>query len=73
MKDEQTTSAPIPGVEILDVNAAATFLTVSKNTLLHWLKTTDIPHRRIGKTILFTRAALIRWVSAGGDNCREGK
>lgn len=48
--------------EILDAESAARFLGVSERVLIENVEKLAIPCRTIGRTMIFSRAALVRWV-----------
>lgn len=54
------------GTDVLTVDEAAEFLRVGRNALYDAIGRGDVPHRRIGKTIRLSRAALMRWL---GRSC----
>jgi len=69
---QQTTfikSAPalIKNGDILDVDEAAALLKVSKKTIYTRVKNNAIPHAKLGRKLLFSRAKLTQWVSDGAD------
>lgn len=45
---------------------------VSGRTVLNWVETTDIPHRRIGGTIRFRLEEVDAWAARGGRPAQEG-
>ena len=47
--------------EILGVDELAEFLGVNRKTVLEYAGKGDIPHRRLGRRILFSRAAIMEW------------
>lgn len=47
--------------EILGVDDLADFLGVNRKTVLEYAGKGDIPHRRLGRRILFSRAAIMEW------------
>ncbi len=51
------------GKEIMNTIEAAKFLGVSKNTLYDAAGRLEVPFQRIGKRMLFSRTALIQWLS----------
>lgn len=53
-------SASVP--EVLDVNEAAALLGVSRWTLYGAVNRGDVPCRRLGRRMLFSRRALMRWL-----------
>lgn len=57
--------------EVLGVADAAKLLGVSRWALYESCNRNDIPHRRLGKRILFSRAALMVWLE--GASSRDGK
>ena len=68
---QQTTFIkPAPQVkngDILDVDEAAMLLKVSRRTVYNRVKAGTIPHARVGRKILFSRAKLSQWVADGAD------
>jgi excisionase family DNA binding protein len=61
---------PAPQVkngDILDVDEAAALLKVSRRTVYHRVKAGSIPHARVGRKLLFSRARLSQWVADGAD------
>jgi len=65
---------PIKNGDILDVDEAAALLKVSKKTIYTRVKNNAIPHAKLGRKLLFSRAKLTQWVSDGADlaNRAEG-
>jgi excisionase family DNA binding protein len=55
--DEQPTAD-----EVLDVEDVARLLRVGRNTIYELVGRNEIPHRRLGKQIRFSRAVLMRWL-----------
>jgi excisionase family DNA binding protein len=47
--------------DVLDVSAASRLLRVGRNTVYELVGRNQIPHRRLGKQIRFSRAAIRRW------------
>ena len=47
--------------DLLDVSAASKLLRVGRNTVYELVGRNQIPHRRLGKQIRFSRAAIMRW------------
>jgi excisionase family DNA binding protein len=68
---QQTTFIkPVPQVkngDILDVDEAAALLKVSRRTVYNRVKAGTIPHARLGRKILVSRAKLSQWVADGAD------
>jgi excisionase family DNA binding protein len=60
--------APVsdPNGDVLTVDEAAVFLRIGRNALYDAIGRGDVPHRRIGKTIRLSRAALVQWL---GRSC----
>ena len=61
--DEQP-SAPYDAV--LDVDELACLLRLGRNTIYELVGRNEIPHRRCGKQIRFSRAAVMRWLDSCG-------
>lgn len=49
--------------DVLDVRQAAALLRVGRNAVYEAVSRNKIPHRRIGRSIRFSRAALLAWLS----------
>lgn len=49
--------------EVMDVDAVALFLGVDRKTVYDYVGRGEIPHRRLGKRILFSRSALVAWLA----------
>ena len=47
---------------VLDVEDVARLLRVGRNTIYELVGRNEIPHRRLGKQIRFSRAAIMRWL-----------
>lgn len=58
VKDPSTAVAD----EVIDVQAVARLLHVGRNTVYELVGRNAIPHRRLGKQIRFSRAAVLRWL-----------
>jgi excisionase family DNA binding protein len=54
------------GDPALDVHDVARLLRVGRNAVYELVARNQVPHRRIGKQIRFSRSAIIRWL-AGTD------
>lgn len=50
--------------EILNVPAVARLLAVGRNTVYTLVARNQIPHRRVGKQIRFSRTAVVRWLAS---------
>lgn len=53
-----------PGHDVLDVPQVASLLSVGRNTIYGLVARNEIPHRRLGKAIRFSRAAVMSWLSS---------
>ncbi len=49
---------------VLDVEQAARLLRVGRNTIYELVGRNEIPHRRLGKQIRFSRDALMSWLGS---------
>jgi excisionase family DNA binding protein len=58
---------PVKNGDILDVDEAAALLKVSKKTIYTRVKNNTIPHAKLGRKLLFSRAKLTQWVADGAD------
>lgn len=52
------------GHDVLDVPQVAGLLGVGRNTIYALVAKNQIPHRRLGKAIRFSRAAVMSWLSS---------
>lgn len=59
--------------DVLDVPQVAQLLRVGRNTVYALVGRNAIPHRRLGKTIRFSRAAVMSWLSTSWQVAREGR
>jgi excisionase family DNA binding protein len=50
--------------DVLDVPQVASLLSVGRNTIYGLVARNEIPHRRLGKAIRFSRAAVMSWLSS---------
>jgi excisionase family DNA binding protein len=57
----------IKNSDILDVDEAAALLKVSRRTVYNHVKAGKMPHARVGRKLLFSRAKLSQWVADGAD------
>lgn len=55
-------SGAISDEDVLDVQGAMALLKLGRNAVYDGCTRGEIPHRRIGKCIRFSRAALLRWL-----------
>jgi excisionase family DNA binding protein len=53
--------------EVMTMEEAAAFLRVDRKTLYEAVARRTVPHQRLGKRILFSKAALLAWLAAGPD------
>jgi excisionase family DNA binding protein len=59
--------------DVLDVPHVASLLRVGRNTIYALVAKNQIPHRRLGKAIRFSRSAVMSWLSASWQVAKEGK
>lgn len=62
--------------EFLTYPQAAALLQVSERTLWTWVHERGVPHFRIGRTVRFSRSALLRWFFQqlrGGTDARDAE
>jgi len=50
--------------DVLTVEEAAKLLRVGRNSLYEAIGRLEVPHRRIGRKIRLSRAALMRWLAS---------
>jgi excisionase family DNA binding protein len=55
-----------PADVVLDVDEVAALLRLGRNTIYELVGRNEIPHRRCGKQIRFSRAAIMRWLDSCG-------
>ena len=53
-----------PGNDVLDVRGAMELLRLGRNAVYDGCARGEIPHRRIGKLLRFSRTGLLRWLDA---------
>lgn len=59
-------------LDVLDVREAAKLLRIHTDTLYNIVNRNEIPHRRLGRAIRFSRAALMRWLEDAGWRSSKG-
>lgn len=63
-----------PDADVLTVDDVATMLQVGRNAIYESVGRNEIPHRRIGKQIRFSRRAIVRWLDSwSSQGAKEGK
>jgi excisionase family DNA binding protein len=67
--DEQAMSAAVPSAsddpdDVLAVADLARMLRIGRNSVYGLVARNQIPHRRLGKQIRFSRAAVMRWLAS---------
>ncbi len=50
--------------DVLDARAAACLLKIGRNAVYEAVSRREIPHQRIGRTIRFSRSALLEWLAS---------
>lgn len=53
--------------DVMNVGEVASFLRVGRNQIYALVACDEIPHRRVGKHLRFSRDALVRWLSSCGQ------
>jgi excisionase family DNA binding protein len=67
-------SAPAAVDDVLDVAGATQLLRIGRNTVYELVARNAIPHRRLGKQIRFSRAAIMRWLGSWSlQGAKEGQ
>jgi excisionase family DNA binding protein len=51
------------GPDVLTVDEVAALLRIGRNSVYDGAARGEIPHRRVGRRLVFSRAALIEWLS----------
>lgn len=71
---DQAANVPLEsGHDVLDVPQVASLLCVGRNTIYGLVARNEIPHRRLGKAIRFSRAAVMSWLSLWSSrDAKEG-
>ena len=60
--------------EVINVERVAQLLHVGRNTVYELVGRNAIPHRRLGKQIRFSRAAIMRWLASwSSQSAKEGQ
>ncbi|NPV72169.1 MAG: helix-turn-helix domain-containing protein [Firmicutes bacterium] len=54
--------------DILNVDQAAQFLHVSRNTAYELVRRGVLPHAHVGRRIVLSRQQLVQWVESGGGS-----
>lgn len=67
------TAAPVLDDIALDVPQVASLLCVGRNTIYSLVAKNQIPHRRLGKAIRFSRLAVMSWLSTSWQVAKEGE
>jgi excisionase family DNA binding protein len=71
--DPEVASEPTAD-DVLDVAGATQLLRIGRNTVYELVARNAIPHRRLGKQIRFSRAAIMRWLSSWSlQDAKEGQ
>jgi excisionase family DNA binding protein len=58
---------------VLTVDDVAALTRVGRNTIYSLVARNQIPHRRMGKQIRFSRAAVMSWLATSWQVAKEGK
>jgi len=80
-EDTGATVAPKPSLDdatahadaVLTVDDVAALTRVGRNTIYSLVARNQIPHRRMGKQIRFSRAAVMSWLATSWQGAKEGK
>ena len=51
-----------PAIEILTADQLAALLGVNRKTIYEAVARDEIPHRRLGRRLIFERGAVLRWL-----------
>jgi len=51
--------------EIMTVDEVAAFLRVNRKTIYQYATRQRIPHRKVGRRFLFSKSALMEWLTGG--------
>jgi excisionase family DNA binding protein len=66
-------AANVNASAVLAVDDIAALLRVGRNTVYALVAKNQIPHRRLGKQIRFSRDAVMSWLAASWQVAKEGK
>jgi excisionase family DNA binding protein len=59
--------------DVLDVRGAMSLLRIGRDTVYMMCARQEIPHRKLGRSYRFSRAALMRWLdSCGAPGAQKG-
>ncbi len=64
--------SPQPSNEVMTADDVAVFLGVDRKTVYDFAGRGVIPHRRLGKRMLFSRSGLVSWLSAWSKGSSDG-
>lgn len=65
---------PTADRDVLTVPEAMELLRIGRDAIYAGCARNKIPHRRIGRVLRFSRAALMRWLAAcGPEDAQEGR
>ena len=56
-------AAGVADNDVMSADEAALFLGVDRKTVYGYARRGEIPHRQIGRRMLFSRSALVSWLS----------
>lgn len=74
LDEQRSTRDPTITDDVLDVEGAAQLLRIGRNTIYELVGRNEIPHRRLGKQIRFSRAAIMRWLDPwSSQDAKEGQ
>jgi excisionase family DNA binding protein len=59
--------------DVLDVPHVASLLRVGRSTIYALVAKNQIPHRRLGRAIRFSRASVMSWLSTSWQVAKEGR
>jgi excisionase family DNA binding protein len=54
--------------DVLDVRGAMALLRVGRDAIYTLCARQEIPHRKVGRALRFSRAALVRWLDSCGPS-----
>lgn len=57
--------------EVLGADEVAAWFCVDRKTIYNAAARGAIPHQKLGRRILFSRAALMSWLAREGGSCRK--
>ena len=68
---EKSVSDDINKVTYMNVKTVSTYLGVAKSTIYKWVESGFIPHKKLGKHLLFIKEHIDEWVLNNGEVVKD--